>query len=170
MLTISSKHVNLEDSDIPIRMGELRPDRYACVSVSDAHHGMSQEIVDRPFEPFFTTKPPGKESGVRLAIVFGFFKQSDGTVRIYSELGYATTVSFYLPIVDGHHEIAEPIAPMEKNCDTGRTILVVDDEVYLIEIASSWLSEFGYAVLTAGGDPNAFTLLDQHFGHRYFDH
>jgi|GEM_PF-6839845 len=97
-LTLSTQLHTLEDRGLRVQLAELKPGRYACLSVSDSGHGMPREVLDRVFEPFFTTKPRGKGTGLGLSLAYAFCKQSNGTARIYSELELGTTVSFYLPI------------------------------------------------------------------------
>ena len=134
---------------------------YACISISDTGSGMAPETVEKAFEPFFTTKIDGKGTGLGLAVVYGFFKQSGGTARIYSELGYGTTVSFYLPLTAIPQQSAEVIAEPELPPITGGIVLVVDDEGELLEIAHATLSEIGYTVLTASSAAQALTLFSE---------
>ena len=115
-LTITTELITLEENYPPVKTGELKSGRYARVSVSDTGHGMSKETLGHVFEPFFTTKPRGKGTGLGLAMVYGFAKQSGGIVRIYSEPDYGTTVSLYLPLaedisVSGSHRDAQLFPP-----------------------------------------------------------
>ena len=162
ILTISTQLRMLEESYPPVMTGEIKPGPYALVSVSDTGHGMSKQTLERAFEPFFTTKPRGKGTGLGLAMVYGFVKQSCGNVRIYSEPGHGTTVSFYLPVVDrtasGTHTIYHEPAPAK----VGGTVLVVDDEADLIEIATAYLTDMGYSVLQARDGQSALRILAQH--------
>jgi len=87
-ITISTQLAQLDPAYPPVQAGELKAGPYARISVSDTGHGMSRQTLDRVFEPFFTTKPRGKGTGLGLAMVYGFVKQSHGTVRIYSEPDY----------------------------------------------------------------------------------
>jgi len=121
---------------------------------------MSRETIERAFEPFFTTKPRGRGTGLGLAMAYGFVKQSGGTVRIYSELGYGTSVSFYLPIADspGETNITADLEDAALNPVRG-TVLIVDDEEDLLEIAGVYLEEMGCTVLKAIDGASALALL-----------
>ena len=161
-ITISSQLQTLEDSHPAVQTGDLKAGRYVCVSVTDTGDGMSRETLERAFEPFFTTKPRNKGTGLGLAMVYGFVKQSGGAVRAYSELGQGTTVSFYLPLAA---DLAQPVpagAPKPLNAKMGGTVLVVDDEEDLIEVALAYLSEMGFATFEAKDGAGALEMLAQH--------
>ncbi|MEA1834784.1 CHASE3 domain-containing protein [Methylobacterium durans] len=138
---------------------EVRPGDYAMVAVSDTGHGMTPDVAKRVFEPFFTTKPDGKGTGLGLAMVFGFVKQSGGHVKIYSEPGEGTTVKIYLPraiatAVVGPHTGAPVELP--RGC---ATILVVEDEAAVREIACTILADLGYRVLEAPDGEEALRVF-----------
>lgn len=138
---------------------EVTPGDYAMVAVSDTGHGMTQEVVARVFEPFFTTKPDGKGTGLGLAMVFGFVKQSGGHVKIYSEPGEGTTVKLYLPRAVGAAATAQRTsAPIELPRGSG-TVLVVEDEAAVREIACAILSDLGYRVLEAADGEEALRVF-----------
>jgi len=160
VLTVTSEPTLIEPDYTPVQAGELTPGRYARVTVSDTGHGMSRETIERAFEPFFTTKPRGRGTGLGLAMAYGFVKQSGGTVRIYSELGYGTSVSFYLPIADspGETNITADLEDAALNPVRG-TVLIVDDEEDLLEIAGVYLEEMGCTVLKAIDGASALALL-----------
>jgi PAS domain S-box-containing protein len=158
-LTISTHLIHLDDSFPAIRTGELKPGVYARVSVSDTGHGMSKETLERALEPFFTTKGRDKGTGLGLAMVYGFAKQSGGTVRLYSEEGYGTTVSLYLPLADSPQPTFCEVPPAQYSDRTGGTVLVVDDEPDLLEIAHAYLTEMGYSALRADNAASALNTL-----------
>jgi signal transduction histidine kinase/CheY-like chemotaxis protein len=121
---------------------------YTMLAVSDTGHGMTPEVVARVFEPFFTTKPDGKGTGLGMAMVFGFVKQSGGHVKIYSEPNAGTTVRLYLPRAVGavapvgQRTAAPVMLPRGSAC-----ILVVEDEPAVREIAVDILTDLGYRVI-----------------------
>jgi len=160
-LTITTQRCAIEASYPPVQTGEMKPGDYACVSISDTGSGMSKETLAHVFEPFFTTKPRGKGTGLGLAMVYGFAKQSGGTVRIYSELGVGTTVSLYLPLAEG--QVAFPAeCPAAPNVRLTGKVLVVDDEPEVLEIATTYLEQMGYSTLRADNGPNALKIAEQH--------
>ncbi len=141
---------------------EVTPGDYAMLAVSDTGHGMSPEVAARVFEPFFTTKPDGKGTGLGLAMVFGFVKQSGGHVKIYSEPGHGTTVRLYLPRAIGvaplRPRMSAPAALPRGNA----TVLVVEDEPAVREVAVSILADVGYRVLEAADGEEGLRLFDAH--------
>ncbi len=139
---------------------EVVPGDYAMVAVSDTGHGMTPEVAARVFEPFFTTKPDGKGTGLGLAMVFGFVKQSGGHVKIYSEPGHGTTVKIYLPraIAQLAAVGGRTAAPVELPRGSA-TILVVEDEAAVREIACAILADLGYRVLDAADGEEALRVF-----------
>jgi CheY-like chemotaxis protein len=122
---------------------------------------MSRETVDHAFEPFFTTKSRGKGTGLGLAMVYGFARQSSGAVHIYSELGFGTKVSIYLPVMATLSQVASVSTKKITLSTSGGIVLVVDDEVDLLEIAVSHLVEMGYTPLKAIDGASALDALNQ---------
>jgi PAS domain S-box-containing protein len=134
--------------------------RYVAVSVTDTGEGMSQETLERAFEPFFTTKPRGKGTGLGLAMVYGFAKQSGGTARIYSEVGHGTTVTLYLPLAAEVTAESQLIAAPKVQSGRGQLVMVVDDEVDLLDVAVAYLEDMGYRVVHAPDGATALAVLD----------
>jgi CheY-like chemotaxis protein len=135
---------------------------YVLLSVSDTGVGMDSKTVEHAFEPFFTTKPVGKGTGLGLSQVYGFVRQSQGYVRLYSEPGIGTTVKIFLPRLIGPSVAPSPQAKIcEPAPARGEMILVVEDHEPLREHSSEILRELGYAVIEAPNGPAALALLDQ---------
>ena len=145
------------------RAEEPGPGEYVVLSVKDTGSGMSDEVLQKAFEPFFTTKEVGKGSGLGLAQVFGFAKQSGGGARIETELGVGTTVMVYLPRVTAperslsveEHEQGTPVD------DASHKVLLVDDDPAVREVTAQMLSNLGYAVVQADGGRTALEMLEQ---------
>jgi len=160
-LTIHTQLNNLDESYPPVQAGDMKAGGYGCVTVTDTGVGMSQETLEHAFEPFFTTKPRDKGTGLGLAMVYGFAKQSGGTVRLYSEQGIGTTVCIYLPLAGQSGEpAAEPVRIPFSARPAGK-ILVVDDEPDLLELASTHLTEMGFTVLQAEDSASALKAFKQ---------
>jgi PAS domain S-box-containing protein len=139
---------------------DLPPGDYVRLSVSDTGSGMPPEVVARAFEPFFTTKPAGRGTGLGLASIHGFVKQSGGHATIYSEPGRGTTVNLYLPRSAAHEVRASPGAAKEAARVTGETVLVVEDNPELRRLSLRRLQLLGYRVFEAESGPAALILLD----------
>jgi signal transduction histidine kinase/CheY-like chemotaxis protein len=147
------------DPDYARAHAEVAAGDYTMVAVSDTGHGMTPEVMARVFEPFFTTKPDGKGTGLGLAMVFGFVKQSGGHVKIYSEPNEGTTVRMYLPRALG------PVAALPRLDRVAQvprgtaTVLVVEDEAAVREIAVAILRDHGYDVLEAADAEEALRVF-----------
>ena len=138
---------------------EARPGYFLRLCVSDTGIGMDAVTLGRIFEPFFTTKEVGKGTGLGLATVYGIVKQHDGWVEVNSEPGKGTAFSVFLPanedqVVPGKKEIAAP-APVAGGTET---ILIVEDEEILREMARDILMESGYRILEAGSGRQALEV------------
>ena len=162
-LTIETTNVHLDDAYARAQAGGVKPGYYVAISVTDTGTGMEPEIVARAFEPFFTTKPTGQGTGLGLSMLYGFTKQSDGHVRIYSEVGHGTSFKLYLPQFCGAADnaieddaVAEPAAAFAK---AGETVLVVDDEPAVRLLVTETLNELGYSAIEARDGPSALRIL-----------
>ena len=104
-LTIETGNADLDERHARAH-AEVTPGQYTMISVTDTGIGMTPEVMGQAFDPFFTTKAPGKGTGLGLSQVLGFVKQSNGHVKIYSEVGHGTTVKVYLPRFTGEGPMA----------------------------------------------------------------
>jgi CheY-like chemotaxis protein len=129
------------------------------ISVSDTGEGMSEEVLRRAVEPFFTTKEPGKGSGLGLSMVHGVATQSGGGLRIDSRLGRGTTVNVYLPRARRVSPGAREREPLSATVHERATIMVVDDDPDVREVAVSSLGSLGYHMLAAENGSAALDLL-----------
>ncbi|MFD0463673.1 ATP-binding protein [Microvirga aerilata] len=166
-LTLETANAYLDEAYAASTNGEVKAGQYVMVSVSDTGTGMTPDVRAKVFEPFFTTKPVGKGTGLGLAQVYGFARQSGGHAAIYSEPGEGTTVKLYFPRIlrsddkvrspQAEEPVAAPPAAVK-----GETILVVEDEIMVREFSISVLEEAGYRVLSAEDGPTALKLLEAH--------
>jgi len=157
-LTIETANVSLDENYVSKLVEPVPPGQYAMLAVSDTGEGMDKDTIDRVFEPFFTTKAAGKGTGLGLSQVYGFVRQSEGHVRIYSEPGNGTTVKLYLPRdLRAEAPAGEQVA---IRADGGsETVLVVEDHEGLREYSTGVLRELGYCVLEAPDGAAGLRLL-----------
>jgi CheY-like chemotaxis protein len=135
---------------------------YVVLSVTDTGCGMTPEIAAKAFDPFFTTKPIGQGTGLGLSMVYGFTRQSGGKVTIDSRVGAGTTVSIYLPKLEGDDfpvaiKSQAPTAPLVAS---PKTVLVIDDESAVRTLCAEVLREAGYNVIEAGDGLAGLSLLE----------
>ncbi|HEY8381901.1 MAG TPA: PAS domain S-box protein [Microvirga sp.] len=141
---------------------DVTPGQYVCIAVTDTGTGMPPEVVARVFDPFFTTKPIGQGTGLGLSMVYGFAKQSEGHVRVYSEPGQGTTVKIYLPRHRGgaEKESAARVEVEAPRAEVGETVLVVEDEPVIRDLVVEVLTDLGYRALEAVDGPSGLRLLN----------
>jgi PAS domain S-box-containing protein len=159
-LTIETCNAHLDDT-YTAKLHELSPGQYVCICVTDTGTGMPPEVVARAFEPFFTTKPLGQGTGLGLSMVYGFAKQSEGHLKIYSEEGTGTTIKIYLPrhrgvAVEEEHSSSSTEPP---RAETGETVLVVEDEPVVRDLIVEVLGDLGYRALEAPDGPSGLRML-----------
>ncbi|MBS9402850.1 PAS domain S-box protein [Halomonas sp. TRM85114] len=157
-LTIETRNVSLSAQYANDYL-ELIPGDYVCIAVSDTGTGIPQAIRERVFEPFFTTKEKGKGTGLGLSMVFGFLKQSDGHVNLYSEEGEGTTIKLYLPRIRQAPADPKPTPREETNLEGDESLLVVEDDDTVREFVVAQLEAAGYGVRQAKDGPSALVIL-----------
>ncbi len=163
-LTIETANAYLDET-YRQRNPEVEPGQFVMIAITDTGAGMSPETVAQVFDPFFTTKPTGKGTGLGMSQVYGFVKQSQGHIKVYSELGAGTTVKIYLPrfvgvATESKPEAAEPM----RTGDRSEMIMVVEDEASMRRLSSEALNELGYTVFDSDNAANALAILDREPG------
>jgi signal transduction histidine kinase/CheY-like chemotaxis protein len=159
-LTLSTANIELDEAYARAHPG-ASPGLYVLFAASDSGAGMDEETRARVFEPFFTTKAPGKGTGLGLATVYGIVTQSGGNVWVYSEPGRGTTFKIYFPRIEEAPDVIQGSGPIAARHGT-ETILLVEDEQDLRDLACEILAGHGYTVLTAGDPEEALRLAELH--------
>ena len=160
-LTIETANTYLDEAYATTHH-DVKAGQYIMIAVSDTGIGMSKEAVEKAFEPFYTTKEPGRGTGLGLSQVYGFVKQSEGHVKIYSEPGEGTTVKIYLSrytqnIGDGPAETEAQSVPTAMQSES---ILVVEDDDDVRANSVESLRELGYRVVEAADGPSALRVIE----------
>jgi signal transduction histidine kinase/CheY-like chemotaxis protein len=139
---------------------DARIGHFVRLQMTDTGCGMSSKVRARIFEPFFTTKEPGKGTGLGLATVFGIVKQHAGWIEVASEVGHGTTFTIFFPASDEmpEPETSAPAAGPPTTTRGSETVLVVEDEMVLREMARDFLKECGYRILEAGSGREALQV------------
>ncbi len=138
-----------------------KPGRYVVLSVTDTGCGMDEETQRRIFEPFFTTKELGKGTGLGLSTIFGIARQHNGVIHVYSEVGVGTTFRIYLPMSEGTGDRRKKTVILPSPGGT-ETILLVDDDEGVRDVARRILEKVGYSVLMASDGQEAIRVFDEH--------
>jgi len=161
-LTIETRNVHMDE---PYAHGatSVPPGKYVMLAVSDTGSGMTPEILTRVFEPFFTTKEKGKGTGLGLSTVYGIVKQSQGHLIVYSEVGIGTTFKCYFPVSEIRPRASRPI-PVPVEVRGSETILLVEDEEPIRQLAATSLERLGYKILAAADGSAAMALAAAHAG------
>jgi PAS domain S-box-containing protein len=140
---------------------ELKPGGYVQLSISDTGTGMPSDVRDRVFEPFFTTKEKGRGTGLGMAMVYGFVKQSAGHVTIYSEVGHGTTINLYFPRWSGATTAQSTGATMtDADPHLNKVVLVVEDDERVRRLTTTRLKMMGYKVIEVVDGPKALEVLN----------
>jgi CheY-like chemotaxis protein len=138
--------------------------RFVSLTVKDTGVGIPKDVLNRVFEPFFTTKEPGKGTGLGLSIIYGFVKESGGNVTLDSEVGHGTSVMLELPAQAGEIIVPQIVAPERaavSGARSGETVLVVEDDEGVRQIAVGILEDLGYHVVEAQDGRTALDLFDR---------
>ncbi|MBP0446433.1 PAS domain S-box protein [Roseomonas sp. SSH11] len=158
-ITIETRHEAITEA--PASAPDLRPGDYLGILITDTGTGMRPEVLERAFDPFFTTKPIGQGTGLGLSMVYGFARQSGGTVRIRSTPGEGATIHLSLPRHSGPAEAEEDPRPSPgaSHAGAGETVLVVDDEGTIRMLLTELLQEMGYTTVEAADGPSGLRIL-----------
>ena len=156
-LYLETENVTLDENYV--KPFSIEPGRYVKISVTDTGVGMDKATQERIFDPFFTTKEMGRGTGLGLASVYGIIKNHGGFINVYSEKGHGTTFNIYLPASE--KEVIEEKKSTGDILRGSETVLFVDDEDMIIEVAEELLEQLGYKVLTARSGKEAIEIYEE---------
>lgn len=158
-VTIETANMRIDDEYVFDRDEDIEPGRYVMLAISDTGHGIPPDKIEKIFEPFFTDKPVGEGSGLGLSMVQGFIKQSNGAIRIYSEVGVGTTFKLYFKAAEQGSKPQPPALrePLDQHMPRGR-ILIAEDELEVRRILTRVLESAGYTITTAQSGDEALQL------------
>jgi CheY-like chemotaxis protein len=159
-LTIETANVELDEHYAKTHVA-VKPGPYVVLTVTDTGTGMTPEVKARLFEPFFTTKEPGKGTGLGMATVYGIVTRSGGSVGVDSDVGRGTSFKVYFPRADVAESVVDTLALRARPNAGTQTVLLVEDEEGLRELAKRLLLREGFAVLTAGDANEALRVFDE---------
>ncbi|MBT4504152.1 MAG: response regulator [Gemmatimonadetes bacterium] len=162
--------IDIETADVEFAAADIRsrvdigPGSYVRLRVRDTGCGMNEDILSRVFEPFFTTKSKDKGTGLGLSVVYGIVEQSGGHIEVTSEADVGTTVEIFLPRAEGRPEKLMPMPEQTAVGSLKESILLVEDEDVVRELANRILCDCGYRVLEARKGEEALMLAELHDG------
>jgi signal transduction histidine kinase len=160
-LTIATQNLTVDGSFAQAHLG-LAPGSYVLLSAADTGHGMDAKTQARIFEPFFTTKEVGKGTGLGLSTVYGIVKQSGGFIYVQSAPGMGTCFEIFLPQVQEKYEsLANVVTPL-PSVPKALTVLVVEDDIAVRDLASRFLATAGFHVLAAMDGVEALQIAGKH--------
>ena len=157
-LALETNNVQLDESYAE-QHSEVAPGSYVMIAVSDTGSGIPAKDLEKVFDPFFTTKDVGKGTGLGLSMVFGFVKQSNGHIKIYSEEGHGTTVKIYLPRATGLEHTAVETTQTSAPVGGHEAILVVEDDALVRRYVITQIESLGYSTLEASNATEALAVL-----------
>jgi PAS domain S-box-containing protein len=155
-LALETNNVYLDEGYANMH-SEVTVGNYVMIAVSDTGSGIPAADLERVFDPFFTTKEVGKGTGLGLSMVFGFVKQSNGHIKIYSEEGHGTTVKVYLPRATGLHQTTTELSASSRIEGGHEVVLIVEDDALVRRYVITQIESLGYTTLEAR---NAAEALD----------
>lgn len=158
VFTVSVEYLDLNQEQTCVGGDTIAHGSYVLVTVADTGTGMTPEMLEHIFEPFYTNKQVGKGTGLGLAMVYGFVRQSNGYIQAHSQLGQGTEFKFYFP-TDSSASKPNDTSTVKLDTNTDKMILVVDDEEALLEAATKMLRRAGYQVLSANSADEAAEVL-----------
>ena len=161
-LTIETANVDLDEEYFRRHAEQMQPGPYVMLSVSDTGIGMNGEVLSHIFEPFFTTKETGEGTGLGMATVYGIIDHNNGYIWPYSEPDQGTTFKIYLPRIEGEVESGQKENVRKKISDASETILMVEDNDEVRNLARNILQRYGYKVLEAENGEEALRISQQH--------
>ena len=140
---------------------EVTAGHYVMIAVSDTGSGISAENLEKVFDPFFTTKEVGKGTGLGLSMVFGFVKQSNGHIKIYSEESHGTTVKIYLPRATAQDQTASELLASTQIEGGHEVVLIVEDDALVRKYVITQIQSLGYTTLEASNAAQALDAIDK---------
>lgn len=159
-LAIEASNKKLDEGFVRHHPGSEVGD-YVMIAVSDTGTGMTRDVRDQMFDPFFSTKLEGKGTGLGLNMVYAFVQRAGGFIKVYSEPGEGTVVNVFFPKAQGTEEAVVASEPMSDPQPVGgkETVLVVDDEEFLVDLAVDFLEDLGYQTRSAANAEEALEVL-----------
>jgi CheY-like chemotaxis protein len=141
------------------KVHQVEQGAYVKISITDTGIGMDNDIRQRVFDPFFTTKERRRGTGLGLASAYGIVKNHGGMITVYSELGHGTTFNIYLPV--SNRTVEKEFFPKMMICQGSESILLVDDEKIILDVAKNMLVRLGYCVFVANGGQEALRIISE---------
>jgi signal transduction histidine kinase len=156
-LTIHADEVEIKPEQCVTNL-KARPGQFVCISVSDTGSGIPAEVLPHLFEPFFTTKEPGKGTGMGLATVYGIVQQHEGWIQVENKAGQGASFNIYLPVTAEASHAADGPGSQSEITGGKESILLVEDEEMVRQLAERVLHSYGYRVFQAGSGPEAMSI------------
>jgi two-component system cell cycle sensor histidine kinase/response regulator CckA len=157
-LTVTAEDMYMDESYAHLILG-AHPGQYVMLTVADTGTGIPLDVQEKVFEPFFTTKEKGKGTGLGLSTVYTIVKSHNGLIKLYSEYGKGTEIKIFLPATQQKERAPESVSDKELLRGNGELILVVDDELFVLQISKEVLEVQGYSVITATDGAEATALF-----------